>query len=187
MSQPAIISKKAGIGTAATAGLRKHPNAAAIEAAVPVQIAADVPAAPASEVEAATVPRDPEADAKRAGERMKKALDAEHEAEQKAKEYAVEAQAYEAQMEADSNLASARRQVKETKAAAEQARKHVEHDVPDPHVKRKTDEGAKASAAGKASGGSDASSAGSAPASDNAESGANGSDRGQVGTKGCLK
>lgn len=161
MSQPAIISKKAGIGTAATAGLRKHPNAAAIEAAVPVQIAADVPAAPASEVEAATVPRDPEADAKRAGERMEKALDAEHEAEQKAKEYAVEAQAYEAQIEADSNLASARRQVKETKAAAEQAKKHVENNVPDPHVKRKTDEGASAHASGDAA------------------SGANGSDQGK--------
>ncbi len=135
MSQPVIISHKAGIGTAATAGMKKHVRDAEVAGREPVQIAPDVPPAPAAEVESMTVPRDPEADAKRATALEHKALEKEHEAEARAHEYAVEAQAYEAQVEADSQLLSAERGVKETKAAAEQAHRHSEHHVPDPKAK----------------------------------------------------
>ncbi len=126
MSQPTIISKKAGIGTAATAGLRNHPDAAAIEAAVPVQMSVNVPAAPASAVAQVQVPDDPEADAKAAQQKMAQAKAAEADAEALAHKYEVEAQAYEEQIEADSALASARRQIKEATAAAEQSEKEAQ-------------------------------------------------------------
>ena len=139
MSQPAFISERAGIGTAATAGLRK--GRAQSLGSVPVQIASDIPAAPAAEVEAAAVPRSPEADARRATEARDKAIAAEQTAERKAHEYAVEAQAFDAQIQADSELASARRQVKEAKAAADQAKRHVRDNVADPQVKQAPDTG----------------------------------------------
>lgn len=138
MSQPAVISEKAGIGTAATAGLKKANVQSTSN--VPVQAAADVPPAPAAQVAAAAIPRDPEADAKRATAAMQKALDNEHEAERKAREYAIEAQAYEAQIEADSQLISAQRQIKEAKAAAEQAKRQVRNNVSDPNVKREAEQ-----------------------------------------------
>lgn len=123
MSQPTIISKKAGIGTSATAGLRKHPDAAAIEAQVPVQIVNDVPPAPASMVEKVAVPDDPEANAKVAQQKLTQAKADESKAEAKARKYRIEAEAYEQQIEADSELASARRKIKEATAAAEQSEK----------------------------------------------------------------
>lgn len=121
MSQPAFISKKAGIGTAATAGLRKHPSAAAIEAAVPVQMTANVPPAPADMVEKVPVPKDPEADAKEAKKMYDAAKKKEADAEAEAKKYEVEAAAYQKQIEADSELVSAQRAIKEATAAAEQS------------------------------------------------------------------
>ncbi|WP_369809450.1 APC family permease [uncultured Adlercreutzia sp.] len=123
MSQPVIISKKAGIGTAATAGLKK---AKSVEGTEPVRLDPEVPAAPADEVAAETVPRDPVADAKRAAAAEEAAKAAEAEARKKADEYAVEAQALEQQVEADSDLAAARREVKEAKAAAKQSKRVAE-------------------------------------------------------------
>ena len=141
MSQPVLISKKAGIGTAASAGI-KHPEAKRLaEEAVPVQFATDVPPASAAAVEATPVPRDPEADARRATAAEQRALANERMAEQEARDYAIEAQAYEAQVEADSELLSARRQIKETKAAAEQAKRHAADGTPDPDVKSKRPKG----------------------------------------------
>ncbi len=144
MSQPVLISRKAGIGTAASAGI-KHPEAKRLaEEAVPVQFATDVPPASAAAVEATPVPRDPEADARRATAAEQRALANERKAEQEARDYAIEAQAYEAQVEADSELLSARRQIKETKAAAEQAKRHAADGTPDPDVKSKRPKGAAA-------------------------------------------
>ncbi len=141
MSQPVLISRKAGIGTAASAGI-KHPEAKRLaEEAVPVQFATDVPPASAAAVEATPVPRDPEADARRATAAEQRALANERMAEQEARDYAIEAQAYEAQVEADSELLSARRQIKETKAAAEQAKRHAADGTPDPDVKSKRPKG----------------------------------------------
>ena len=66
MSQPTVISKKAGIGTAATVGLKKAPAMPTpVEGTEPVRLDAAVPAAPADEVAAQSVPRDPVADADR--------------------------------------------------------------------------------------------------------------------------
>lgn len=121
MSQPAVISEKAGIGTAATKGMKKS------DATRAVQIAPDVPPAPADEVEAQRIPRDIEADAKKAAEAEQAALAKEKEAEARAHEYAVEAAAYEKQVEADSDLEAAEREVRESKAAAEQAKKQIGH------------------------------------------------------------
>ncbi len=144
MSQPVLISRKAGIGTAASAGI-KHPEAKRLaEEAVPVQFATDVPPASAAAVEATPVPRDPEADARRATAAEQRALANERKAEQEARDYAIEAQAYEAQVEADSELLSARRQIKETKAAAEQAKRHAADGTPDPDVKSKRPKGSAA-------------------------------------------
>ncbi len=124
MSQPAIISQKAGIGDAATAGLKK--SAAAVQQAhstEPVQIAPDVPPAPAAAVEAVKIPTDVAADAAAATKAEHEALAAETEYEQKAHQAAVQAQAYEDQVEADSQLLEAERKVKEATAAADQAKK----------------------------------------------------------------
>ena len=144
MSQPVLISRKAGIGTAASAGI-KHPEAKRLaEEAVPVQFATDVPPASAAAVEATPVPRDPEADARRATAAEQRALANERKTEQEARDYAIEAQAYEAQVEADSELLSARRQIKETKAAAEQAKRHAADGTPDPDVKSKRPKGSAA-------------------------------------------
>ncbi|MEC4184437.1 APC family permease [Adlercreutzia sp. R21] len=123
MSQPAVISKKAGIGTAATVGLKKGLQ----ESAEPVRLDAEVPAAPADEVAAERVPRDPVADAQRATAAEHAAEAAEKASEAKAHAYAVEAEALEQQVEADSDLASARREVKEAKAAADQAKREAAH------------------------------------------------------------
>lgn len=122
MSQPVIISEKAGIGTAATRGVDKSADATDANTR-PVQIGPDVPPAPADEVEAQHIPRDIDADAKRAVAARDEALAKEKAAEAEAQKYAVEAAAYEKQIEADSNLEAAERQVREAKAAAEQARK----------------------------------------------------------------
>lgn len=122
MSQPVIISKKAGIGTAASAGI-KHPEAKRLaEEAVPVQIAPNVPAAPSAQVEAVKLPTDVEADAKAAAKAEHDALANEAAAKKQAKEYAVEAQAYEDQVQADSELLGAQRKAKEAIAAADQAK-----------------------------------------------------------------
>ncbi len=124
MSQPVIISRKAGIGDAATAGLKK--SAAAVQQAhstEPVQIAPDVPPAPAAAVEAVKIPTDVAADAAAATKAEHEALAAEAEYEQKAHQAAVQAQAYEDQVEADSQLLAAERKVKEATAAADQAKK----------------------------------------------------------------
>ena len=120
LSQPAVISEKAGIGTSATVGLKKT---APVEGTEPVRLDAKVPAAPADEVAAEPVPRDPAADAKRAAAAEAAALTAEKSSQAKAHAEAVAAEALEQQVEADSDLASARREVKEAKAAADQARK----------------------------------------------------------------
>ncbi len=120
LSQPVIISKKAGIGTAASAGI-KHPDAKrAAESMVQVQIAANVPAAPAAAVEAVAIPTDVTADAARATAAEHEALAKEKQAEEDVKRYAMEAKAYEAQVEADSDLLAAEREVKEATAAAQQ-------------------------------------------------------------------
>ncbi len=74
LSQPAMISEKAGIGTSATVGLKKT---APVEGTEPVRLDAKVPAAPADEVAAEPVPRDPAADAKRAAAAEVAALAAE--------------------------------------------------------------------------------------------------------------
>ncbi len=128
MSQPAIISEKAGIGTAATVGLKKGKRRME---AVPVQLDHEVPPASSKAVEAATIPRDAVAAANKAAEAEKKAEAAERADKQKAKDRAIEAQAYEDQVEADSDLADAQREVKEAEAAAEQARKVAESDGAD--------------------------------------------------------
>ena len=120
LSQPAMISEKAGIGTSATVGLKK---AAPVEGTEPVRLDTKVPAAPADEVAAEPVPRDPAADAKRAAAAEAAALTAEKSSQAKAHAEAVAAEALEQQVEADSDLVSARREVKEAKAAADQARK----------------------------------------------------------------
>lgn len=104
LSQPAMISEKAGIGTSATVGLKKATQTVPVEGAEPV-------------------PRDPAADAKRAAAAEAAALAAEKSSQDKAHAEAVAAEALEQQVEADSDLASARREVKEAKAAADQARK----------------------------------------------------------------
>ena len=123
LSQPAMISEKAGIGTSATVGLKKATQTVPVEGAEPVRLDAKVPAAPADEVAAEPVPRDPVADAKRAAAAEAAALAAEKSSQAKAHAEAVAAEALEQQVEADSDLASARREVKEAKAAADQARK----------------------------------------------------------------
>ena len=120
LSQPAMISEKAGIGTSATVGLKK---ATPVEGTEPVRLDTKVPAAPADEVAAEPVPRDPAADAKRAAAAEAAALTAEKSSQAKAHAEAVAAEALEQQVEADSDLVSARREVKEAKAAADQARK----------------------------------------------------------------
>ena len=128
MSQPTVISKKAGIGTAATVGLKKAPAVPTpVEGTEPVRLDAAVPAAPADEVAAQSVPRDPVADAQRATEAEQAARAAAKASQEKAHAYEVEAEALEQQVEADSDLASARREVKEAKAAADQARREVGH------------------------------------------------------------
>ena len=128
MSQPTVISKKAGIGTAATVGLKKAPAVPTpVEGTEPVRLDAAVPAAPADEVAAQSVPRDPVTDAKRATEAEQAARAAAKASQEKAHAYEVEAEALEQQVEADSDLASARREVKEAKAAADQARREVGH------------------------------------------------------------
>lgn len=124
MSQPTIISKKAGIGDSATVGLKKSPAAVqTAESTEPVQIAPNVPPAPAAEVEAVKIPEDVAADAKAATAAEHEALAKEALYEEKAKKAAVEAQAYEDQVKADSDLLAAQRKVKEATAAAEQAKK----------------------------------------------------------------
>ena len=123
LSQPAMISEKAGIGTSATVGLKKATQTVPVEGTEPVRLDAKVPAAPADEVAAEPVPRDPVADAKRAAAAEAAALAAEKSSQDKAHAEAVAAEALEQQVEADSDLASARREVKEAKAAADQARK----------------------------------------------------------------
>ena len=135
MSQPVLISKKAGIGTAASAGI-KHPEAKRLaEEAVPVQLASNVPPAPSAAVEAVRLPTDVAADAQAAAQ-------AEHEAEAKAaqaradaKRYAVEAQAYEDQVQADSELLAAQRKAKEATAAADQAQQQADHPAAAPAPK----------------------------------------------------
>ncbi len=122
MSQPAIISKKAGIGTAASAGVKDKEAARAAEDAVEVQLSANVPPAPAAAVEAVRIPTDVSADAAAATKAEQEALAKEKQAEADVKKYATEAKAYEAQVEADSQLLAAERQVKEATAAAEQAK-----------------------------------------------------------------
>lgn len=132
ISQPAVISKKAGIGTAATVGLKKTQQqkiaAASTEA---VQMVPDVPAAPAEKVEAVVLPKDVDADAKAAAKLEQEAYASQAEAEAEAKKYAIEAEAYKEQVEADSELLAAQRKVKEATAAAEQA-KEASHDDPAP-------------------------------------------------------
>ena len=125
MSQPVIISKKAGIGTAASAGI-KHPEAKRLaEESVPVQIAPDVPPATSAQVEAVKLPTDVAADAKAAAKAEHDALAKEASAKKQAKEYAVEAQAYEDQVQADSELLGAQRKAKEAIAAADQAKSNA--------------------------------------------------------------
>ena len=127
MSQPVIISKKAGIGTAASAGI-KHPEAKRLaEEAVPVQLAPNVPAAPSAAVEAVKLPTDVEADAQAAAKAEHEAQAKAAQAKEAAKRYAVEAQAYEDQVQADSDLLAAQRKAKEATAAAEQAQQQAEH------------------------------------------------------------
>lgn len=121
MSQPVIISKKAGIGTAASAGVKGLEAKKAREAGVEVQFSSNVPPAPADKVEAVKIPPDIEADAEAATKAEQEALTNEKNAEAAAKKYAIEAQAYEEQVEADSNLLAAQRAVKEATAAAQQA------------------------------------------------------------------
>ncbi|MFR0868315.1 MAG: amino acid permease [Adlercreutzia sp.] len=81
LSQPAMISEKAGIGTSATVGLKKT---APVEGTEPVRLDTKVPAAPADEVAAEPVPRDPAADAKRAAAAEVAALAAEKSSQAKA-------------------------------------------------------------------------------------------------------
>ena len=90
LSQPAVISEKAGIGTSATVGLKK---AAPVEGTEPVRLDAKVPAAPADEVAAEPVPRDPAADAKRAAAAEAAALAVEKSSQAKAHAEAVAAEA----------------------------------------------------------------------------------------------
>lgn len=90
-----------------------------MEGTEPVRLDTKVPAAPADEVAAEPVPRDPAADAKRAAAAEAAALAAEKSSQAKAHAEAVAAEALEQQVEADSDLASARREVKEAKAAAD--------------------------------------------------------------------
>lgn len=123
MSQPALISKKAGIGTAASAGVKDLEAARKAEESVEVQLSASVPPAPAAEVEAVKIPADVTADAAAATKAEHEALAREKQAEADVKRYATEAKAYEAQVEADSALLTAERQVKEATAAAEQAKR----------------------------------------------------------------
>lgn len=123
MSQPALISKKAGIGTAASAGVKDPEAARKAEESVEVQLSANVPPAPAAEVEAVKIPTDVTADAAAATKAEHEALAKEKQAEADVKRYATEAKAYEDQVEADSALLAAERQVKEATAAAEQAKK----------------------------------------------------------------
>lgn len=126
MSQPVIISKKAGIGTAASAGVKDPEAKRNAEESVLVQIAPNVPAATSAEVEAVKIPTDITADAEAATKAENEALAKEKEFEEKAHEYAVEAQAYKDQVEADSELLAAQRKVKETTAAAMQASHQTE-------------------------------------------------------------
>lgn len=121
MSQPVIISKKAGIGTAASAGIKDPEAKRKAEETVMVQMAPDVPAAPSAAVEAVRIPTDITADAAAATKAENEALAKEKAAEAKAHEYAVQAQAYENQVEADSELMAAQRKLKEATAAANQA------------------------------------------------------------------
>ncbi len=123
MSQPALISKKAGIGTAASAGVKDPEAARKAEESVEVQLSASVPPAPAAEVEAVKIPVDVTADAAAATKAEHEALAREKQAEADVKRYATEAKAYEAQVEADSALLTAERQLKEATAAAEQAKR----------------------------------------------------------------
>ena len=118
MSQPTLISYKAGLPTAKTKGLKKSIQA--LETA-PVQPEVGVPAAPSDEVEAVRSPRDVTAAAKRATAAEQKAEAKEAKTEQEAHDYAVEAQAYKEQVEAYSDLLDAQRKVKETTAAAKQS------------------------------------------------------------------
>ncbi len=121
MSQPVIISKKAGIGTSASVGVKDPEAKRRAEETVQVQISSSVPAAPAAQVEAVKIPTDVTADAAAATTAEHDALAHEKQAEADVKKYAVEAQAYEDQVKADSDLLSAEREVKEATAAAEQA------------------------------------------------------------------
>lgn len=118
MSQPTMISYKAGLPTAKTAGLKKGIRA--LETA-PVQPEVGVPAASAEEVEAVKIPRDVTAAAKKAAAAEQKAEALEAQAKQQAHDYAVEAEAYKEQVEAYSDLETAKREVKETTAAAKQS------------------------------------------------------------------
>lgn len=121
MSQPVIISQKAGIGTAASVGLRDAAAKRRAEETVQVQISSNVPSAPAAQVEAVRIPEDVTADAAAATKAEQEALAREKQAEEDVKRYAVEARAYEDQVEADSDLLAAEREVKEATAAAQQA------------------------------------------------------------------
>ncbi len=121
MSQPTIISKKAGIGTAASVGIKDPEAKRRAEETVQVQLSPNVPPAPSAQVEAVKIPADVTADAQAATKAEHEALAKEKAAEAAAKKYAIEAQAYEDQVEADSGLLAAERKVKEATAAAQQA------------------------------------------------------------------
>ncbi len=138
MSQPAIISKKAGIGTAASAGLKDPEAKRNAEAKVEVQINPHVPPATPQEVEAVKIPTDVVADAAAATKAEHEALAKEAQAKQEVKRYAMEAEAYEAQVEADSELLDAERKVKEATAAATQAKGIADKGEPAPAEKTDT-------------------------------------------------
>ncbi|MDJ1120985.1 APC family permease [Olsenella sp. YH-ols2217] len=118
MSQPTVISKAAGMDTAATAGTRGGRPYVQTQ---PVAAAPNVPPAPAAEVAAEKIPSDPAADAKAVQAKLEAVQSAEARVAADEQALKVEEQAYKDQISADSQLADAERAAKTAEAAAAQA------------------------------------------------------------------
>lgn len=113
MSQPPVISKEAGIGTATDAGVKKDVTPQQTQA---VEQEPNLPKVSAGAVEKERLPQDPVAASKKVATEKQK-VDAELTAT-KAQEAKLQEQeaALSNEMKADSNLASAEREVKEAQA-----------------------------------------------------------------------